>query len=162
MKDPSEKIITEKGFWKIEAMRRGLQDFTIVTTNGCFDLLHCGHVKYLQEASKLASLLVVGIDSDSNIKRLKGDSRPIISENERAYMLASLECVGYVFIFDTDDFTPYIDKIRPEVYVKGGDYSLDTINQTERTFIVGLGIKIVLLKHIEGTGTSDIIAKIKA
>lgn len=95
---------------------------TIVTTNGCFDLLHYGHLVYLQQARNYGDVLVVGLNSDASVKRLKGKNRPLMVEKERAALIAGLECVDYVFIFDENDPSGWITKLKPDFHVKGKDY----------------------------------------
>ncbi|RKY02827.1 D-glycero-beta-D-manno-heptose 1-phosphate adenylyltransferase, partial [Candidatus Poribacteria bacterium] len=103
----------------------------IVTTNGCFDLLHVGHVRYLYEAKRLGDVLIVAINSDESVRRIKGPLRPIIPQEERAEMVAALEPVDYVTIFDEDTPIPLIKAIRPDFHVKGGDYKLDEMIERE-------------------------------
>lgn len=131
------------------------QNSKIVFTNGCFDILHKGHVSYLQKAKKLGDILVVGLNSDKSVKALKGEDRPINSQEDRAFLLASLECVDYVIIFD--DLTPYelIKSISPQILVKGADY--------EGKEVVGheFAQEVKLIDFVEGKSTTDIIKKIK-
>jgi len=131
----------------------------IVFTNGCFDILHVGHIRYMQEASKLGDILVVGLNSDNSVRRLKGPDRPINSQDERAEMLASLEFVDYVVIFDED--TPYdlIMKIQPDVLVKGGDYNPN--NVVGKDIVEARGGELRLINFVEGKSTTNIINKIK-
>ncbi|MDI6800779.1 MAG: D-glycero-beta-D-manno-heptose 1-phosphate adenylyltransferase [Thermodesulfovibrionales bacterium] len=126
----------------------------IVFTNGCFDLIHIGHIRYLKEAKKLGDILVIGLNSDSSIKRLK-PHRPIIPEMQRAEVLASLEMVDYVAIFSEDTPHELIKDIKPDILVKGGDWKKEDI--------VGSDIvpEIHSLSFIEGISTTDIIKKIK-
>jgi|SRR3989344_8107336 len=152
------KIVNEESFIQIlnSLRKRGEK---LVWTNGCFDILHVGHVKYLKEAKKLGDKLIVGVNSDNSVKKLKGPERPIQTENDRAEILAALDCVDYVLIFDEDTPKKYIQKFKPDVYVKGGDYTLETINQDERKIVENYGGKISLLKHSEGRSTTKIIEK---
>lgn len=131
----------------------------IVFTNGCFDILHVGHIRYMQEAAKLGDILVVGLNSDASVKRLKGPERPINNQDDRAEMLSSLEFVDYVVIFDDD--TPYelIKKIQPDVLVKGGDYNPD--NVVGKDIVEARGGELKLLQFVEGKSTTNIIRKIK-
>jgi D-beta-D-heptose 7-phosphate kinase/D-beta-D-heptose 1-phosphate adenosyltransferase len=127
----------------------------IVFTNGCFDILHIGHVKYLQKAKTLGDKLIVGVNSNSSVKRLKGPTRPVNDEYDRAYLLASLEVVDYVIIFDED--TPYelIKKIKPDILVKGADY--------KGKEVVGSDIakEVRLIDFVEGKSTTNIIKKVR-
>lgn len=127
----------------------------IVFTNGCFDILHKGHVSYLQKAKKLGDILVVGVNSDSSVKALKGADRPINSQEDRAYLLASLECVDYVIIFD--ELTPYelIKSIAPKVLVKGADYEGKEVVGSE------FAQEVRLIEFVDGKSTTNIIQKIK-
>lgn len=131
----------------------------IVFTNGCFDLLHRGHVEYLYEASLLGDLLIVGINSDHSVRRLKGISRPIQDEISRALVLSSLEFVSYVTSFDEDDPSFLIREILPSVLVKGNDYHIEQIVGSD--FVLSYGGKVETIKITEGYSTSKIIEKIK-
>jgi D-beta-D-heptose 7-phosphate kinase / D-beta-D-heptose 1-phosphate adenosyltransferase len=127
----------------------------IIFTNGCFDILHYGHIKYLESAKKFGDILILGLNSDASVKRLKGHDRPINSQNDRAYILASLEVVDYVVIFDTDTPFELISLIEPDVLVKGGDY--------EGKEVVGQDIvkELKLVKFIDGKSTTKTIRRIK-
>ena len=130
----------------------------IVFTNGCFDIIHPGHVTYLNEAKKLGDLLIVGINSDSSVKRLKGDSRPVNSERDRKFVLENLKSVDFVEIFTEDTPLNLILKVRPQVLVKGGDWSVDQIvGGKEVTSWGGIVKSLSLVPH---KSTSNIIAKI--
>src|ERR1041385_5830315 len=111
----------------------------IVATNGCFDLLHLGHVRYLQAARALGDLLVVGLNGDRSVQELKGAGRPITTERDRAEILAALECVDLVTIFPETRATQFLAAVRPAVYVKGGDYTAETLNEEERVFLKQIG-----------------------
>lgn len=130
----------------------------IVFTNGCFDLLHLGHVRYLREAKKLGDILIIGLNSDSSVRALKGSQRPYISELERAEILASLECVDYVVIFTELRPDNLIKIIKPDVHVKGGDYKVSQL--PERQLVEALGGKVVVIPPIEGRSTTNIVEKI--
>jgi D-beta-D-heptose 7-phosphate kinase / D-beta-D-heptose 1-phosphate adenosyltransferase len=136
------------------------QGKTVVWTNGCFDLLHVGHITYLQRAAQLGDVLVVGLNSDRSVRALKGPSRPIVGERERALVLAALEGVGYVCIFDDTNPVPILEQLRPDVYAKGGDYTIDTIVQDERRVIENYGGKIAIIPGVDGQSTSVIISRI--
>jgi len=131
----------------------------LVFTNGVFDLLHVGHVRYLAQARALGDALVVAINSDRTVRELKGDGRPIIDENERAEILASLRQVTYVVLFDDVSPRDLIAALLPDVLVKGGDYGLDEIHGREE--VEAAGGKVVSLPFIEGASTSAIIQKMK-
>ncbi len=132
----------------------------ICFTNGCFDLLHAGHVKYLQQAAACADRFILALNSDDSIRTIKGAGRPVLQQRDRLEVLAGLECVDYITIFDSEDVIPLLEVLRPEVYVKGGDYTIDTINQVERRFLEGYGAQIVLLPGVEGASTSEILRRI--
>lgn len=132
----------------------------VVWTNGCFDILHAGHVLYLQAAKEQGDILVVGVNSDASVRRNKGPQRPINSEKDRLVVLAALECVDYLLLFDDDSPVQLIDQLRPDIYVKGGDYTIDTVNQDERRLVERYGGKIVLIPGVPGLSTSAVIEKI--
>jgi D-beta-D-heptose 7-phosphate kinase/D-beta-D-heptose 1-phosphate adenosyltransferase len=131
----------------------------LVFTNGVFDILHVGHVRYLQQARDLGDALVVAINSDRSVRELKGDFRPLVNENERAEILAALGCVDYVTLFDELSPRALIAELLPDVLVKGGDYSLDQIHGREE--VEAAGGRVVSLPFVEGVSTSAIIERIK-
>lgn len=130
-------------------------------TNGCFDILHPGHILYLGQARREADLLVVGVNSDRSIRAIKGPDRPINDQRHRAEVLSELASVDYVVIFDDDSPLEVIRQLKPDVYIKGGDYAIDTIDQQERRLVEGYGGRIALTGAIEGTSTTQIIDRIK-
>jgi D-beta-D-heptose 7-phosphate kinase/D-beta-D-heptose 1-phosphate adenosyltransferase len=130
----------------------------IVFTNGCFDLLHVGHTRYLRNARELGDVLIVGLNSDSSVRKIKGEGRPIVPEGERAEVLASLACVDYVVVFEEDRPDSLLKSIRPHIHVKGGDYSIQDI--PERKSVESHGGKVVILKKVERHSTRNIIQKI--
>jgi len=132
---------------------------TIVFTNGCFDLLHAGHVKLLQAAAREANRLVVGLNSDASVTRLKGPERPILSQQDRASILAALECVDMVTIFEEDTPLQLIESLRPDVLVKGADYSIDRV--VGREVVEGFGGKVVLVPLAAGSSTTSIVQAIQ-
>lgn len=142
-------------------MRQGLRTAgqTLVFTNGVFDILHVGHVRYLAEARALGDVLLVAINSDRTVRELKGEGRPITNENERAEILAALRQVDYVTIFDEISPRALITQLLPDVLVKGGDYKLDEIHGREQ--VEAAGGQVVSLPFIEGTSTSSIIERMK-
>lgn len=131
----------------------------IVTTNGCFDILHVGHARSFAMAKKLGDVLMVGINSDASVRVNKGTSRPIVPEKERAELVASLAVVDYVFIFGSKTPTPWLSKIKPAVHVKGSDRQIEEI--PERHVIEKNGGKLVLIPHTGKHSTSGIINKIR-
>lgn len=130
----------------------------IVFTNGCFDILHRGHLQYLQQARNLGDNLFIGLNSDSSIKELKGDKRPINSEQDRKLMLESLRFVDQVEIFSEETPLELIKLVRPNILVKGGDWPVETIVGHE--FVLGLGGEVLSLPFVEGNSTTSIIDKI--
>jgi D-beta-D-heptose 7-phosphate kinase/D-beta-D-heptose 1-phosphate adenosyltransferase len=130
----------------------------IVFTNGCFDLLHVGHVKYLQKARQLGDLLVLGLNSDASIRRLKGPKRPLIGQEERAHILAALDCIDYVVIFDEDTPLELIAALRPHILVKGGDYTPEGVVGKE--IVESYGGRVELIQFVDGRSTTNIIDKI--
>jgi glycerol-3-phosphate cytidylyltransferase len=129
----------------------------IVFTNGCFDILHVGHVRYLNEARKLGDVLVVAVNSDSSVKHIKGKDRPVNGEKDRAEVLASLACVDYVTIFSDDTPIGLITRLKPNVHVKGGDWAVDKL--PEKSVVESYGGKIVIVKQQDGYSTTAIIEK---
>ena len=127
----------------------------VVTTNGCFDVLHLGHLRYLQAARALGDLLVVAVNSDSSVRHLKGQHRPLVPESERAEMLAGLECVDYVAIFS--EFTPIslLSELKPNIHVKGGDYTVEQL--VEREVVEANGGKVVVGLNVPGKSTTNLI-----
>ena len=132
----------------------------IVFTNGCFDLLHVGHVHYLQKAKDCGDVLVIALNSDSSVRAIKGKLRPLLPQGERAELLAALEMVDYVVIFDEHDPARIIRELQPQVLVKGGDWAADKI--IGRDIVEAAGGSVVLIPPIEGASTTDIIGKIVA
>ena len=132
----------------------------IVATNGCFDLLHVGHVRYLQAARALGDLLVVGLNGDRSVHDLKGAGRPITAQSDRAEILAALECVDLVTIFPEIRATEFLVAVRPAVYVKGGDYSSETLDEKERAILKEIGAEIHLIPFETGYSTSRLIDRI--
>lgn len=130
----------------------------VVFTNGCFDLLHVGHVKYLQKARSFGDLLILGLNSDASIRRLKGEKRPLIGEDERAHILAALDCVDYLLIFEEDTPLRVISALRPDVLVKGGDYTLERVVGHE--LVESYGGRVELVSFVDGKSTTSIIEKI--
>ncbi len=127
----------------------------IVTTNGCFDVLHLGHLRYLQAARQLGDLLVVAINSDASVRELKGENRPLIPEDERAEMLAGLECVDYVVIFPELNPIELLSELKPSLHVKGGDYKLEQL--VEREVVEANGGKVIVGLNVPGKSTTNLI-----
>ncbi|MGA2686045.1 MAG: adenylyltransferase/cytidyltransferase family protein [Verrucomicrobiota bacterium] len=132
----------------------------LVVTNGCFDLLHLGHVTYLESARHLGDALLVGINGDAAARQLKGEGRPVNSEADRAAVLAALASVDRVCIFKEPTAVTFLAAARPDVYVKGGDYTLDTLNQEERRTVESGGGKITIIPLVPGKSTTALLEKI--
>ena len=155
----ADKILSPEalGAWRAGLRAAGRR---LAVTNGCFDLLHAGHVTYLEAARREADVLLVGVNSDAAVRDLKGPGRPVNSEADRALVLAALQSVDGVFIFRERDAVKFLAAVQPDVYVKGGDYTLETINQDERRLIEGQGGKIALLAHVPGRSTTGLLKKL--
>lgn len=149
---------------RLPAWRAELRDARqkLVVTNGCFDLLHAGHVAYLQAARQLGDLLLVGVNSDAAIRALKGPTRPVNSESDRAFVLAALQCVDAVCIFPEARAARFLEQAQPDIYVKGGDYTLETLNPDERRVVEAAGGKIILIPLVPGKSTTALIQRLAA
>ena len=132
----------------------------LVVTNGCFDLLHLGHVAYLETARTHGEALLVGVNGDEAVRQLKGPDRPVNAENDRAAVLAALESVSGVCIFAERTATRFLIAAQPDIYVKGGDYTLETLDADERRAVEAGGGKIVLLPFVPGKSTTALLNKI--
>jgi len=158
MRSIEEKIVpTNKILELCEKLRAAGKN--IVTTNGCFDLIHLGHISYLIEARNLGDILIVGLNSDSSVKQLKGPSRPIQSELTRAKQLAGLESVDFVTIFSDSTPIPLLKLIKPTIHVKGGDYSPEQL--PEKSTVEAFGGKVVCVSAVAGFSTTDLLKRIK-
>lgn len=143
--------------WRTALRRAGK---TLVVTNGCFDILHAGHVFYLQAARKLGDALLVGLNSDASVRLLKGADRPINSEADRALVLTALECVTAICLFEDQTATRFLERAQPDFYVKGGDYTLETMNQEERRVVEQSGGRVIFVPFLPGKSTTGLIEKI--
>jgi D-beta-D-heptose 7-phosphate kinase/D-beta-D-heptose 1-phosphate adenosyltransferase len=132
----------------------------VVFTNGCFDVLHIGHSRYLTQARALGDLLVVGLNSDRSVRALKGPARPIVPQSERRELLLALKAVDYVCIFDEETPLKLIQEVRPDILVKGGDWPVEKIVGHE--FVASIGGRTMSLPYVEGNSTSDIIRRIQS
>ncbi len=130
----------------------------VVFTNGCFDILHVGHVKYLQEAKAQGNILVVGINADASVRKLKGEERPIQNQQDRGEVLSALACVDYVAIFEEDTPEKLIKLLKPDVLVKGGDWKVDQIVGSD--FVMSYGGQVKSLQFVKGKSTTNIVSKI--
>lgn len=151
------KIKTLDGL--IDALKKSREGKKVVFTNGCFDLLHPGHVKYLQKAKALGDILVIGLNSDSSVKKIKGGGRPIMAQGDRATVLSALACVDYVVIFGEDVPLNLVSAIKPDVYVKGGDYTEADI--PEAKVVRKYGGEVTIVEFFEGNSTTNIIKKVQ-
>lgn len=134
------------------------QNKGIVTTNGVFDILHIGHIRYLQQAKNLGDILIVAVNSDNSVKKIKGAKRPLNNENDRAETLASLECVDYITIFDEENPIKFLENIKPNIHVKGGDYNINQI--IEKNCVEKNNGKIILIPKVKGYSTTEFIRNI--
>ena len=132
----------------------------IVFTNGCFDILHAGHVAYLEKAKSLGDILIIGLNSDSSVRKLKGKSRPVVSQKNRARVLSAISCVDYVIIFNATTPFKLIKEIRPDILVKGGDWKVRNIVGSD--FVRSYGGSVKSLSYIKGLSTRSLISKIKS
>ncbi len=142
---------------KIEELRKSGKN--IVTTNGCFDILHVGHVRTLERARAFGDVLVVGLNSDASVKKLKGETRPIMPQADRAELLASLRCVDYVSIFDEDTPVEFLKAIKPNVHVKGADYTPASLAETP--VVESFGGRVEILELVPGRSTTSLVDKVK-
>jgi rfaE bifunctional protein nucleotidyltransferase chain/domain len=133
----------------------------LVATNGCFDLLHVGHVRYLHAARALGEALAVGVNGDQSVRELKGIGRPVNNESDRAEVLAALKCVDLVTIFPEKRATRFIEAARPAIYVKGGDYSSDTLNAEEQALLGEIGAEVRILPFVPGYSTSKLLEHLR-
>jgi D-beta-D-heptose 7-phosphate kinase/D-beta-D-heptose 1-phosphate adenosyltransferase len=152
-----QKIKTRKELLRINKDLKA-KGKRIVFTNGCFDLLHIGHVRYLEKARTLGDVLVVGVNSDSSVRKLKGPKRPILPEEERAGILSGLGCVDYVTLFDEIDPLKLITSLQPDVLVKGGDWTKE--QTVGKEVVERLGGEVVIIPFIKGASTSNLIETI--
>lgn len=142
-------------------LEREQQGKSIVLTNGCFDLVHAGHIYSLEKAAALGDELWVALNSDASVRKIKGINRPIYSQNERAYLLGALEAVNLTFFFDSTNLAPEIKRLRPDFYAKSGDYSLDNLNTEEHKALEEANTKICFVPFLEGFSTSRTVESIK-
>ena len=145
--------------WRAAVKAQGRK---LVVTNGCFDLLHVGHVSYLQAARNLGDALLIGLNSDAAVQQLKGPNRPVNPEADRAAILAALESVSAVCIFQEKRATRFLGLAQPDIYVKGGDYTLETLDPEERQTVEQAGGRIVLIPFVPGKSTTATLQKLGA
>lgn len=150
-------LVTQEEIIKI--VRAGqAEGKTYVVTNGCFDILHVGHVRYLQKTKEFADKLIVMLNSDASVKSIKGEDRPINCEEDRAEILSSLSCVDYVVLFDEKSPAKLLENIKPDIYTKGADYTLETL--PERDIVIKNNIKVEFIEFVQGKSTTNVIKKI--
>ena len=131
---------------------------TVVVTNGCFDILHVGHVRYLEKTKSFADYMIVLLNSDKSVRSIKGEGRPINNENDRAEILCALRCVDYVVMFDEDSPRNLLDEIKPDVYTKGADYTLETLPEVD--IMKKNGTRVEFIDFVQGKSTTNTIEKI--
>ncbi|MBQ6517028.1 D-glycero-beta-D-manno-heptose 1-phosphate adenylyltransferase [bacterium] len=131
----------------------------VVVTNGCFDIIHVGHVRYLQQTKSYGDVLIVLLNSDSSVKKIKGDDRPLNNENDRAEILSALSCVDYVVKFSETSVNNLLEALKPDIYTKGADYTLETL--PERDTVKKLNIEVKFIDFVKGKSTTNLIEKIK-
>ncbi|MFN2508250.1 MAG: adenylyltransferase/cytidyltransferase family protein [Chthoniobacterales bacterium] len=157
----TSKILTVDDLASVSARFRS-EGKRLVATNGCFDLLHLGHVRYLHAARALGDALAVALNGDASVRALKGEGRPLNQESDRAELLAALACVDYVAIFHDIRAVEFLDRVRPAIYVKGGDYKPDTLNAQERDVLEKIGAEIGIIPFEAGYSTSALIERIRS
>jgi rfaE bifunctional protein nucleotidyltransferase chain/domain len=157
--NPKLRALPETVTWREQQRAAGRR---VVLTNGVFDLLHTGHLFYLQQARALGDALLIALNSDASVRALKGPTRPVQNEEQRAYALGALTCVDAVVIFREPRLTAEIRALRPDVYCKAGDYTLEKLNPEERGALQEIGARIEFLPFLPGFSTTNLIARIKA
>jgi len=158
LQNPAEKTMSckEAAAWSEKLKKTGKR---IVLTNGCFDVLHRGHAEYLMQARAQGDALVVLLNSDASVRALKGPKRPVNKEADRAFLLGCLEFVDAVCVFEGERCSKEITAIAPNIYVKGGDYTVESLNQEERAALFGVGAKIVFIPLVAGLSTTKILER---
>lgn len=158
---PADKIMSlaDALDWREELRRQGIR---LAVTNGCFDLLHRGHVEYLDSARRAADALLVLVNSDNSVRALKGPSRPVNDEFSRAFVLSGLAAVDATVIFDAERCTAELSALQPDVYVKGGDYTVETLNPEERQVLQDAGAEIIFIPFVNGFSTTNTIEKMRS
>ena len=159
MKDPQSCLLSleEAVSWREELRKQGKK---LVITNGCFDLMHRGHASYLYEAAKLGDELLVLVNSDASVRAIKGESRPVVSEVDRAYMLGALASVNKVVIFNSSRCDAELSALHPDIYTKAGDYTVETLDPREREVLQSNNTEIVFMPFVSGFSTTNIVEKI--
>lgn len=155
----NEKVVSVDELAAVSKTLRA-EGMRLVVTNGCFDLLHVGHVRYLQAARKLGDALAVAVNGDASVRALKGEGRPLNRETDRAEVLSALACVDYVAVFQEKRATRLLEEVQPAVYVKGGDYQRETLDAEERGVLEKIGAEIRIIPFEAGYSTSRLIERI--
>ena len=157
---PADKVMSlaDALDWREELRRQGIR---LAVTNGCFDLLHRGHVEYLDSARRAADALLVLVNSDNSVRALKGPTRPVNDEFSRAFVLSGLAAVDATVIFDSERCTAELSALQPDVYVKGGDYTVETLNTEERQVLLDANAEIIFIPFVNGFSTTGTIAKMR-
>jgi rfaE bifunctional protein nucleotidyltransferase chain/domain len=158
---PADKIMSlaDALDWREELRRQGIR---LAVTNGCFDLLHRGHVEYLDSARRAADALLVLVNSDNSVRALKGPSRPVNDEFSRAFVLSGLAAVDATVIFDAERCTAELSALQPDVYIKGGDYTVETLNPEERQVLLDANAEIIFIPFVNGFSTTNTIEKMRS
>lgn len=156
--DTFSKIVTDEQLQHLLAVWR-FKDDIIVFTNGCFDLLHPGHISYLEKARSMGDRLIVGLNSDESVKRLKGSSRPVNNQSDRARLLAALHCIDTVVVFEEDTPARLIEQVKPDILVKGGDYTVEQV--VGASFVSSYGGRVEILPLEAGYSTTIMLEKLK-
>ena len=158
MNQPEQKIMTLEDAlaWRLDLRKKNRK---LALTNGCFDLLHRGHAEYLMEARRSADALLILLNSDRSVQSLKGPSRPICHENDRAFLLACMEFIDAVVIFDSARCSREIETLKPDVYIKGGDYTVEKLDPGERKALLDCGADIRFIPFVPGFSTTSLIEK---
>jgi len=159
MSDGGVMTLEQAVVWRAQLRKAGKK---LVVTNGCFDLMHCGHASYLAQARAGGDALLVLVNSDASVRALKGPKRPIVPEHERAVMLCALKAVDAAVIFDSPRCCRELASLAPDLYVKAGDYTLESLDPSERNALTESGSKIVFMPFVAGFSTTNIIEKILA
>ncbi|MFD2257530.1 adenylyltransferase/cytidyltransferase family protein [Luteolibacter algae] len=159
--NPEERIVTldKAAELREQALHDGKR---FILTNGCFDLLHRGHLTYLRESAETGDFLCVAVNSDASVRELKGDDRPLNPEYDRAYALASLRCVDAVFVFPGPRLANEITLLKPDIYTKAGDYSIDSLEPTEKAALLDSGVDIRFLSFVSGKSTTSLIERMRS
>ena len=160
IRDPASKIMT---YEQAIAFRQQLHDRggKLVVTNGCFDVLHRGHVEYLSKSRLEGDALLVAVNGDASLRAVKGPTRPIVCEEDRAYLIASLECVDAVVVFPNQKPLDLFEQVPPDIYVKGGDYTEETTDREEYVVLKAVGAQFVFIPFVAGRSTTNVIDRIK-